>query len=166
MFYEKKLDATTGEHTMQELKDIEVGGKLVLDNDDVVTIIHLNTSQIVSQGDAGYYLNSRINGKSTELAEFDIKAKHDPRWWLKDLPDADLFRGNWLACSDSCDNSEWHVWDEEPSEGLTSWVKKPCDNIFCERVTAIKMPTLTGDAWKKSKISIARLKEWQEKTDE
>ena len=68
--------------------------------------------------------------------------KHDPRPWLKDLPDADLFE--LFSSKDvQCDSSG--VWFDHRGMSLN----------------ADKMPTLTGDQWMDSKISIVKLKAWQ-----
>ncbi len=146
---EMQRDATTGEHIMQALKDIKIGGKLVLDNDDVVTIIHLSRSQIVSQGDAGYYLNSSINGKSTELSEFDIKAKHDPRWWLKDLPDASIF------------NSEVEYLEYDPRKGWFCYIAGCGLPTYLD---CLKTPKLAIDETNLSRITLLNLKTWQEQS--
>ena len=80
-------------------------------------------------------------------SDFCIVAKHDPHHWLKDMPDADLFKiqDGYLVL-----------------EARGTWYSR------CNRTTAqynlsgINMPTLTGDEWRNSKISIADLRVWQE----
>lgn len=85
--------------------------------------------------------------------------KHDPRPWLKDLPDADLFCGGWLAFESQ--DSDWHVFEEEPQLSTAEFHFTTEGMFRLFPVGGIKMPTLTGDQWKDSKISIPELKTWQ-----
>jgi hypothetical protein len=70
----------------------------------------------------------------------------DPRHWLKDLPDADLF-----------DDSVSHI-----RNNGDLWEYCTASGEFWHQILLIKMPKLTGDEWKLSKISIPYLKAWQE----
>ncbi len=82
------------------------------------------------------------DGKVKALEHCYLAAKHDPRPWLKDLPHADLFE--LFSSKDvQCDSSG--VWFDHRGMSLN----------------ADKMPTLTGDQWMDSKISIVKLKAWQ-----
>lgn len=78
-----------------------------------------------------------------------IRAKNDPRHWLKDLPDADLFHNDltWVECH----------WKNKGNFWFAS-----CKGIEAEYWVPLKMPTITEEECEQSKISIAKLREWQE----
>jgi len=83
--------------------------------------------------------------------------KHDPRHWMKDLPDADLFNDGWL----SLNRSNGWLWSiREPVLGLKSYSLSAEYLIY--DISFLKMPTLIADEWELSKISIPDLKAWQE----
>ncbi len=81
-------------------------------------------------------------------------AKVDPRPWLKDLPDADLFHSGWLACDS---DGDWCIFSENPSMcgGVTWYSDRNPIRL------GVSMPALVDDEWESSKISIEDLREWQ-----
>jgi hypothetical protein len=81
------------------------------------------------------------DGSSKHL---NITSKHEPRHWLGQLPDADLFLDDvdFIHCDSNSD-----------------WLSASGNDEYY--FNFIKMPTLTGDEWKQSKISIDELRAWQ-----
>ncbi|AUR85564.1 coil containing protein [Vibrio phage 1.076.O._10N.286.51.B7] len=80
------------------------------------------------------------------------------RTWLKQMPDAGVFKDDvWLAC-DRC--GDWFVYEEDPSLRATVW-----DTLSGEYLELhndfFNLPTLEGDQWKYSCISVIELAEWQ-----
>ena len=92
------------------------------------------------------------------LFDTSIIKRHDTRWWLKDLPDADLFAYCWLACDS---DGSWFYYKSEPIIDTVNF--KVQGDIWQQfrHLDGIKMPELKGDDWKESKISIDELREWQ-----
>lgn len=75
------------------------------------------------------------------------------------MPSADLFDGEWISCDRAGNDDDWYAYPFEPKIGETTnrWVT----NNANYSLRGVKMPDLTGDEWKLSKISIADLREWQ-----
>jgi hypothetical protein len=74
-----------------------------------------------------------------------IKSKYEPRHWLKDLPDAGLLA---IYGTEFIELNEFGKWFAVNKHQCTAL----CNDL---------MPTLTGDEWRNSKISIDELKAWQ-----
>jgi hypothetical protein len=105
---------------------------------------------------ARLYIVNR-HGSSYEPDAVKLVSKHDPRHWLGQLPDADLFVSDikYLACSKE---NGWVWFINEPFE----CVREIWGSSFrAGDIDCFKMPTLTGDEWKQSKISIDELRAWQ-----
>lgn len=85
------------------------------------------------------------DGKVKALEHCYLAAKRDPRPWLKDLPDADLFSDDvyYIHCT---------------AEG---WEFKLFSSGLCSSITLITMPVMTSDQFKGSLITIKDLKVWQ-----
>tara|TARA_R110002020_G_scaffold401460_1_gene611690 strand:- start:36 stop:476 length:441 start_codon:yes stop_codon:yes gene_type:complete len=85
-----------------------------------------------------------------------VVSKIDQRPWLKDMPDAGIFVDgvNWLACDA---DGLWYTSAGEPELKASEWG----ESGYFSGLRVVKMPTLTGDQWKYSKISIEELREWQ-----
>ena len=106
------------------------------------------------EGNAGFLVTD-LNG--CDIDGIPVVSKIDPRPWLKDMPDAGIFVDGvkWLSCdTDGC----WYAYEDEPELKAGEW--GACGYFSGLRV--VKMPTLTGDQWEYSKISIEGLLEWQE----
>ncbi len=79
------------------------------------------------------------------------------RTWIKEMPDAGVFNDKcWLAC-DKC--GDWWIYTEEPQSSRTAWLT----TMVCEELSRyfFNLPTLEGDQWKYSCISVIELAEWQ-----
>ena len=145
---------------MIDLTSAKVGDKyLTEDNQEcsVVAIGHYTVCFNLTVVDFLFVTND--DGKPSEThngcKELTIKCKADPRPWLKDLLDADLFVGEWLACDKE---GEWFSFNREPTKFTITFSDQSCSAVTLE---GVKMPKLTGDQWKDSKISIKDLKAWQ-----
>lgn len=79
------------------------------------------------------------------------------RPWLDDMPDADNFEFKWLACDK---NGIWYEYEYKPRRGRQAF--RVIGGNF-QAIDPEEMPELKGDQWKKSRISIAKLKRHQEK---
>ena len=81
------------------------------------------------------------------------------RTWLKQMPDASFFKDDvWLACDK---DGEWYIFNSEPMKCGRTW-----DVGFTHDYTELysdffNLPTLEGDQWKYSRISVMELAEWQ-----
>lgn len=142
---------------MIDLSGARVGDKFLLRGDQIAQIIAINDTQVVMSNDEGFYLNARSNGRSVEFSEFDIFSKIDSRQWLKDMPDASVFKDEfkWLACDK---DGGWYVYRSKPALNHDNW-----DSVVdYTGFYALKTPELTGEQWKDSLISIDELREWQE----
>ncbi len=109
---------------------------------------------VIQNGSTGFLtcsLIGEIDGSKHKLVK-----RHEPRWWIKDLPDADLIKGKWI-CFDR--RGPWHSFESEPSNGnLTFYVEEG----FSYNMNCVKnMPKLNDEEWKLSKISIDELRELQ-----
>jgi len=140
---------TQKETKMIDLSNAKVGDKFVLACGDTAELIDINKSkeEYLLKDNDGFHIND-IYGRSllAHSAGCNIVAKHDPRPWLKDLPDADLFTS---SVTHICFNEE-QGWLYTMNCGKT-W----------HQINVIKMPTLTGDQWEDSKISIDELRACQ-----
>jgi len=85
--------------------------------------------------------------------------RHEPRYWLKDLPDADLFTYDWIACDS---DGTWFYYMSEPRSNDVNHVEKGSASEQSGHLDCLQMPRLKNDEWKLSKISMVELKEWQE----
>ena len=147
---------------MIDLSTAVVGDKFKLRCGDTAELIGVNDkkTEFMLKDNDGFHIND-ISGISllAECGGCNIISKHDPRHWLKDLPDADLFTGEWIAVENNGENSDWYSFAKEP---LLGHGYHHTNGMFVMTlISGIKMPTITGDGWKKSKISIAELREWQ-----
>jgi len=150
------------ETKMIDLSNAKVGDKFVARNDTIVSFLARTKMNSICESNTGraivYHHNGQLDesvGAGINNYGWDIKSKHEPRHWLKDLPDADLFSDdvNWIAFDN---NQSWWAYPSEPELLIRDFEGKGQ-----QQIKAIKMPTLSGDDWKLSKISIADLKAWQ-----
>ena len=136
---------------MIDLTGAKVGEQYVIGSGEVMTVLIKTVDAIVLGNDE---LSCMVDfGGETQHANSSMSVirKHEPRHWLKDLPSADLFElygGVDLTCGEN------GVWLSHDEGGFTLPLNKG------------KMPTLTGDEWKDSKISIVDLKAWQEQNND
>ncbi len=139
---------------MIDLSNAKVGDKFETRNGHAATIIakaHNNNCLAFSDGSLMLCRNDGTIATSGSI----IISKHEPRQWLKDMPDADLIRGQWIACDN---NLDWMSYDAEPYIQETTF-DSSYEHFVLEGFKG--MPKLKGDEWKDSKISIDELREWQ-----
>lgn len=145
---------------MIDLRNVAVGDEFLVDTDlsspAVMTMALITEIRYVLTTEEGGILTLNSQGETMRPATIKSISKHEPRHWLKDFPDADLFLGSWLACDKS---GEWYGFSGAPSIDGQDIIFSAHGASYSHR--GIKMPTLTGDEWKLSKISIKDLLEWQ-----
>ena len=88
------MEDTKEETTMIDLSGCKLGDELLTEYEFVVVVIAISeasrTEVCCRFPDGGIALFD-IDGKRSDHAKDPIISKHEPRHWLKDLPDADLF---------------------------------------------------------------------------
>lgn len=141
---------------MINLSNAKIGDWYSYDSNGAAKLIALGTEEacFLFEDNTGFLVTD-LNGCNSDGIPV-VVSKIDPRPWLKDMPDAGIFvdEAKWLACDSS---GLWFGYNVEPSLHLSGWGGT---NSYCN-CGAIKMPTLTGDQWEDSKISIEELREWQ-----
>ena len=154
--YNLKIGGVTvkKETKMIDLSDSKVGDEFNCRNHNVHKLVYVGIGEYCFNGAGGLHVVS-ADGKSTELI---LVSKHDPRHWLKDLPDAGLFADDVNHIAANC-QSLWYWYTGVSQNEGSCFIARTGD---VERLRGIKMPVLTGDEWKLSKISIPDLKAWQE----
>ena len=136
---------------MIDLTGAKVGDKFVLTNGLEAELILRTSDALILNSFGGITVMVDNQGESQHSnSGLSIKSKLDPRPWLKDLPDADLF-------SELVD----YLYYDAGFDGWGYGYKTPVEREVDERYMPLKMPTLTRDQWKDSKISIPELKAWQ-----
>ncbi len=80
------------------------------------------------------------------------------RTWLKEMPDAGVFNDKcWLAYDE---DGDWYIHAFRPINDL--WNGDWHSSHYCELDSDFfNLPTLEGDQWKYSCISVIELAEWQ-----
>ena len=138
------------ENEMMDLNGSKVGDKFNCDNGhrpELVFILGDNYCLSLNGELFLYKADGKLIQHVSENGEH-LVSKHEPRHWLKDLPDADLFElygSEYISCAKTGD---WYA-DNSELDIPVMFLNKD------------KMPKLTGDEYKQSKISIADLREWQ-----
>lgn len=145
---------------MIDLNMGNIGDEFVDGSGDKFKLLIIGENDAVVSGynndDRAYHYLVNLDGTFTD-EEICLVSKYDPRHWLKDLPDADLFTDGWLSLS----NHKGWLWSiKEPIKGSKAYQLRSDYLIY--DISFLKMPKLTGDEWKQSKISIVDLKAWQE----
>ena len=148
--------------TKLKLTKDDIGKEFENDNGEIFTLMHIGTiNGVVSDFNGLFRLTPLIvgAGKLDNSVHFERMVKrHEPRWWLKDLPDADLLKYYWVSCDGS---GNWFNYSAEPvihKDDSYFHSGGPIQSMGCIK----SMPTLKNEEWKLSKISIKELKEWQE----
>lgn len=141
----------------EEVKMYFMYGKVVGDqfecHGDIVTLAYISKSRsrFVLDSNSGGVMVCNKNGNGCTSAPFQLKS-HDPRPWLKDMPDAGLFSDGWLAFEHEGDGWSWY--SSNPSCGDARLEPASLWFLKC-------LPLLTGEQWVDSCISIADLAKWQ-----
>lgn len=141
------------------------GNKLKLTKDDIgkefenkagitfeVCLVGDHGAVLISQ--FGDYITCSLNGVISQDDDNLLVNRHEPRWWLKDLPNANLFKGKWIACDRL---NRWIIFPHKPVIGSTGFYQGGSELV------GIKMPLLKPKKceWKLSEISIEELGKWQ-----
>lgn len=92
------------------------------------------------------------------------KAKAVDKPWLDGMPPAKAFTLKWLACDE---DKIWYEFEKEPEKSKGGFFRelKHYNEEYPFYQVSLEMPTLTGDQWKHSKISVAKLQEHQDNTE-
>ena len=139
---------------MQDLKSAKLKDNFLLRSGERVEIVMIDGNDYVVKSEVNGLMMMDISGAASNSLN-DIVSKHEPRPWLKLLPDADIFEDDiYLYCSFS---GRWGY--SKHSRRINQYGSCWAGSITL--FSAIKMPTLTGEQWKLSKISIPDLKAWQ-----
>lgn len=144
---------------MINLKNAKIDDRFLDEANEVVKIVYIskNCHEFCGEYEVnGSLLSFDINGIESIDGILMLYKKHDDRWWLKDLPDADLFADFcWIACDNP---NGWFLYAGEPNLATNSFSAIGMNSAV---KLGEKMPKLTCEEWKQSKISIAELREWQ-----
>tara|TARA_R110000851_G_scaffold219329_1_gene372133 strand:- start:288 stop:746 length:459 start_codon:yes stop_codon:yes gene_type:complete len=144
---------------MIDLSNAKVDEEYILSSGHVAKSL-LVTDDAVVLGFKGITIMVNMSGETLHAnGGMSVLAKVDPRSWLKDMPDAGIFTGEFIAF-ESIDGG-WHAFDEEPKMSSNGEYFSTNGQFSLYYISGIKMPTLTGDQWKESKISIIELAQWQ-----
>lgn len=138
---------------MINLKGAEVGDKFDSANERYELVMKSEHDYVIKGNGARLYVTGRSGRSYCDSVE--LLSKADPRHWLKDLPDADSFTGEWVSCDN---DGSWFTFSSEPQLETSMFT---IDNSDYDIVSGIKMPELTVGEWKASKISIDELRQWQ-----
>jgi len=151
-FYKKPKKETKLKLTKEDV------GKKFEDRFEQVYKIQLCTDSDVAVTDNdGHIFVCDYDGVFENAITNQLIKRHEPRYWLKDLPDADLFTYDWIACDE---NGEWYNYEYSPPILSDVAYGAGGGGMFC--MACIKdLPKLTGDEWKLSKITIDDLRVWQ-----
>lgn len=150
-----KLTEPKKETKLKLTKD-DVGKEFEIGSGSVFKSLYFKNEQSVLEGPVGDLHVCDSYGYMDSLSVSIIK-RHEPRWWLKDMPDAGafiLFEIKWLACIGGC----WHAHQDEPIFNNDHF---QYDSHMATILNRYLMPQLKGDEWELSKISIDDLREWQ-----
>lgn len=111
------------------------------------------------RGGRGSYiaLVDNESGECREDGDFSITSRHEPRSWLKDMPNLGDIKEGWIACDKG---RTWYWYDKAPVSKGETWI---CANDTQYQILshAFNLPALTSDQWKESLISTAELNRWQ-----
>tara|TARA_R110000851_G_scaffold174092_1_gene320354 strand:- start:107 stop:511 length:405 start_codon:yes stop_codon:yes gene_type:complete len=130
---------------MIDLSNAKVDEEYILSNGYVATTL-LVTGDAVVLGFVGVTIMANMSGETLHAnGGLSVSAKVDQRPWLKDMPDAGIFTDDAVELLITS-HGNWNV-------NLIDGGKY--------QTHGIKMPTLTSDQWKDSKISIVELAQWQ-----
>jgi len=143
------------ETQMIDLSTAVIGDEYKTECADIVTVKYLNHTYACCEYNNKVLSVFMLDGTNVINGSASLVSKHDPRHWLKDLPDADLFEGDIYLYNSSGGNWCTSRRSQSLNKEETFW------KGTLTSLVGIKMPTLTGDEWKDSKISIPDLKAWQ-----
>lgn len=144
------------ETKMIDLSTAKVGDEYVDRAGEICKLVYRTDRDTCFEiGSSGLLVTIDHDGGCGMFQARQLVSKHEPRWWMKYFPNADLFEDDIYLYYSS--NGLWcySKHSKTLNEESLSWT----GSLIC--LSGIKMPTLTGDEWKLSKISIADLKSWQ-----
>lgn len=131
-----------------DLSNSEVDDIYIDESGNKFPIALVGDKNAVIKSNSGHYI--AVNFCGTGPGALQLVKKHDERWWLSELPPADIFCKSFISIS--CGKSgEWHM---NRSDGFTP------------TLLGLKMPKLKGDEWTISGIDIKDLAAFQSKGKE
>ncbi len=132
--------------TKLRLTKEDVGKKFETSNGCVYSVALVNDENAVIESETGNYYSCDLHGKCFHGANSIIK-RHEPRWWLKDMPDADSFSKDVSSIHFEGDMN-WYVTDVN---GHDHWLPYA------------DLPKLDDNDRKLSEMTIEYLRVWQKK---
>jgi len=156
----QKKQAPQKEIKMIDLSAAQVGDEFVDGVGEICKLVYMtDMDKCFEIGSSGLLITIDDNGGCSSAPARQLVSKHDPRHWLKDLPDVGLFNDEVKFLAWCNHRKGWCAFEGEP---IVDFDDSHTNGFFSNYpLTGIKMPTLTGDEWKDSKISIPDLKAWQ-----
>jgi len=137
-----KLPPETKKENKLKLTKDDVGKEFEIGSGSVFKSLYFKNEQSVLEGPVGDLHVCDSYGYMDSLSVSIIK-RHEPRYWLKDLPDADAFSES-VSCI-ACNSKGWYV-----SRG----------SMMGHFITN-KMPELTPNDYDSSEMAIMDLRVWQ-----
>ena len=138
------------EDTKMDLSNAVVGDKYLSENNMTYTVAVVGDINLVCRGFGNKLIFFDFDGSSEDGGVLLVK-KHDPRWWLSELPDAEWFE---LFSVDYIMFSSVGVWRAYMATGPEFILRQD------------RMPRPKGEEYQQSKISIKDLAEYQSKGKE
>lgn len=130
-----------------DLTNAVVGDKFNSDGKGGYTVVIMGSADIVMLSDNGTHYSIQFDGEFSDYNDCRITSKVDTRHWLKYMPDADDFLDTVEFLEFDNMKGMWYVYIE--GCGLQSYV------------TFLKMPKLTPNESRSSRIYIDDLRNWQ-----
>ena len=127
----------------------DIGNKFENKKKGIFEVVAVGEHNASLLSKSGVYHSCQLDGVINTTSDNVLVKRHDPRWWLSQLPDADLFHEDvkLIGCHNSKEAGWWYVVDKN---GSNRWLP-------------LVMPKLKAEDYLLSKITPDELREWQEK---
>lgn len=150
---------------MIDLSNAKVGDKFLsfISHTYELKLLNKKHDDYVLVSDRGcIQMVDKLGKTKEEDCTFHLVSKIDTRHWLGKLPDADLLLDGWLSFNPTGNKWQWHdAGCHDPEPRIVDNNTRFTSGVISRLSAFAKMPTLTGDEWKQSKISIPDLRAWQ-----
>lgn len=147
------------EGDMLKLTKDDIGKKFENEIGGIFTLKEVGDLNCSLLSESGIYSTCQHDGitgcDNNRIIQGLVKA-HEPRWWLSQLPDADLFALDWIAC-DKVDF--WSSHEAQPLFDGSKFTVKGFASSY--EISGINMPKLNSDECLISAISKNNLRQWQ-----